>query len=89
MVAALDGWLAPRFGPDLRLEADKDAIPALAAEREAVWTRIGQAHFLTPNEKRAELGVLSHPGMGVPVWHGSAASVARALTMAARRLPGF
>ena len=56
VVAALNGWLAPRFGPDLRLEADKDAIPALAAEREAVWTRIGQAHFLTPNEKRAELG---------------------------------
>ena len=56
VVAALNGWLAPRFGPDLRLEADKDAIPALAAEREAVWTRIGQAPFLTPNEKRAELG---------------------------------
>ena len=29
---------------------------ALAAEREAVWPRSGQAHFLTPNEKRAELG---------------------------------
>ena len=56
VVAALNGWLAPRFGPDLRLEADKDAIPALAAEREAVWTRLGQAPFLTPNEKRAELG---------------------------------
>ena len=56
VVAALNGWLAPGFGPDLRLEADKDAIPALAAEREAVWTRIGQAPFLTPNEKRAELG---------------------------------
>ena len=89
VVAALNGWLAPRFGSDLRLEADKDAIPALAAEREAVWTRIGQAHFLTPNEKRAEPGVLCHPGMGVPVWHRSAASVAWALTMAARRLPGF
>ena len=89
MVAALNGWLAPRFGPDLRLEADKDAIPALAAEREAVWTRIGQAPFLTPNEKRAELGVLCHPGMGVSVWDRGAASVVRVLTMAARRLPGF
>ena len=56
VVAGLNCWLVPRFGPDLRLEADKDAIPALGVEREALWTRIGQAQFLTVNEKRAALG---------------------------------
>lgn len=56
MVSALNGWLVPRFGADLRLTVDRDSIPALQGEREALWARIGQAGFLTINEKRAALG---------------------------------
>ncbi len=32
---ALNGWLAPKFGPQFRLVYDMDAIPALSAERDA------------------------------------------------------
>lgn len=54
--AGLNNWLTPRFGPDLRIEYDKDAIPALTFEREAEWNRVGNAQFLTINEKRKALG---------------------------------
>ena len=49
-------WLAPAFGTALRLEPDLDGIEALAAEREALWRRLGAADFLTPDEKRAAAG---------------------------------
>ncbi len=55
--AALNNWLAPKFGADLRLDVDRDAIPALSIEREALWNRIGSAPFLTPNEKRRTVGL--------------------------------
>jgi len=38
------------------LKPDLDAIEALAPEREALWTRIDKATFLTQNEKRAAVG---------------------------------
>jgi len=44
-------------GVRLRLEADRDALPALAPEREALWARLDAASFLTPNEKRAAVGL--------------------------------
>ncbi|GAA0548144.1 HK97 family phage portal protein [Rhizomicrobium palustre] len=53
---ALTGWLAPRFGENLRLSYDVDAVEALALEREAVWNRLADASFLTLNEKRAAAG---------------------------------
>ena len=53
---ALVGWLAPAFGPGLRLEPDLDAIEALAAERESLWRRVGAATFLTEDEKREAVG---------------------------------
>lgn len=55
-VAALNAWLVPQFGDDLRLTFDRDAITALTFERDALWTRLQTASFLTPNEKRAQLG---------------------------------
>jgi HK97 family phage portal protein len=56
-MAALNSWLVPRYEDgDLRLDFDRDAIPALAFEREALWNRLAGASFLTPNEKRAQLG---------------------------------
>ncbi|MFL9826861.1 phage portal protein [Rhodoplanes sp. SY1] len=62
--SALAHWLGPAFGPAagaaeggaLRLEIDTDRIDALAADRAALWERVGAAAFLTVNEKRAMLG---------------------------------
>jgi phage portal protein BeeE len=35
---------------------DLDEVPALSIEREALWKRIGEASFLTDDEKRAAAG---------------------------------
>ena len=53
---AFAGWLAPAWGGELRLVADLDAIEALAPERDALWTRLEKASFLTRDEKRAAAG---------------------------------
>ena len=55
-VSSMNSWLLPRFGNDLRLDFDRDAIPSLQFEREALWNRLSAASFLTLNEKRASLG---------------------------------
>ncbi|WP_417624578.1 phage portal protein [Paremcibacter congregatus] len=57
MMSSLNRWLTPQFGDDLTLSYDQDAIPALSADRQALWQRIGQADFMTLNEKRAALGL--------------------------------
>ncbi|QDG78427.1 phage portal protein [Labrenzia sp. PHM005] len=49
-------WLGPAFGSDLRLEPDLDAIEALSSEREALWRRVGEAGFLSEDEKRIAVG---------------------------------
>lgn len=49
-------WLCPAFGDNLILDYDTDSIPALAQRREAVWSKIQQADFLTINEKRDAVG---------------------------------
>jgi HK97 family phage portal protein len=54
--AAIENWLAPAWGGRLRLGWDLDAVPALASEREATWSRIAAADFLTVDEKRAAVG---------------------------------
>jgi len=51
-----NGWLAPMFGDDLRLDIDLDEVPALALRREKIWRRLQAADFLTVNEKRAAAG---------------------------------
>ncbi|HRD78465.1 MAG TPA: hypothetical protein PK264_21425, partial [Hyphomicrobiaceae bacterium] len=51
---ALATWLAP--GEGLALRPDLDAIEALSSEREALWSRLEAASFLTANEKRAAAG---------------------------------
>jgi HK97 family phage portal protein len=43
----LSRWLAVSYPGALRLVPDLDSIEALAPEREALWTRIGKADFLT------------------------------------------
>jgi phage portal protein BeeE len=56
-LAALSGWLSGWYGAALQLKVDEDNVPALAAEREALWRRVGAAGFLSDGEKRALLGL--------------------------------
>ncbi|MHB2265913.1 phage portal protein [Aliihoeflea sp. PC F10.4] len=52
----LGGWLGPRFGRRLKLGYDADRIEGLSVEREALWARVGDAEFLTDDEKREAVG---------------------------------
>lgn len=52
----LSAWLGPTFGEGLRLWFDLDQIEGLAAEREALWSRLSAATFLTDDEKREAVG---------------------------------
>ncbi|HTV69994.1 MAG TPA: phage portal protein [Rhizobiaceae bacterium] len=52
----LSAWLAPAFGDGLKLWFDADQIDGLAAERDALWKRVGEAGFLTDDEKREAVG---------------------------------
>ncbi|MEL6373427.1 MAG: phage portal protein [Pseudomonadota bacterium] len=54
--AALSGWLAPAYGVNVTLKPDLDQVQALALEREALWSRIERASFLSEDEKRAAVG---------------------------------
>ena len=54
--SALSEWLGPRLGGDT-VQADLESISALQPEREAQWRRIGEADFLSADEKRALLGL--------------------------------
>ncbi|RIK87101.1 MAG: phage portal protein [Hyphomicrobiales bacterium] len=57
----MSAWLGPRFGAELRLEPDADRIDGLAAEREALWARVGAADFLSDDEKREAVGYGPRP----------------------------
>jgi HK97 family phage portal protein len=52
----LSAWLTPAFGDRLKLWFDADRIDGLAAERDALWKRVGEAGFLTDDEKREAVG---------------------------------
>jgi len=54
---ALTGWLGPQFDEALELAPVLDRIDGLASEREALWKRVGDADFLTINEKRNAVGL--------------------------------
>lgn len=56
-------WPGPN-GDALRLVPDLDRIDALSGEREALWSRIGAADFLTRDEKRAAVGYGAEGGGG-------------------------
>ena len=53
---AFSAWLEPAYGGALELKPDLDAIEALSSEREALWSRLQAASFLTDDEKRAVIG---------------------------------
>ena len=57
VTGALGGWLGDYAGDLVRLQPDLDQVPALAAEREAQWTRVTGGDFLSVAEKRRMLGL--------------------------------
>ncbi len=59
--AAIAGWLGWRWGAEISLVPDLDAIPALQQERDSQWRRIAAAEFLSSTEKRTMLGLPPKP----------------------------
>ncbi len=57
VAAQLGAWLSRFTGEDLELKPDLDQVPALSAERDAQWSRVNAADFLTNAEKRRLLGL--------------------------------
>lgn len=55
--AALGAWLSDHLDGNVEISCDLDALPALSIEREALWRRVGEADFLSADEKRAAVGV--------------------------------
>ncbi|WMT88057.1 phage portal protein [Pelagibacterium sp. 26DY04] len=55
VAGALGHWLSPAFG-GVELVADFDMVEALASDRAKDWERVGNADFLTDDEKRELLG---------------------------------
>ncbi len=55
--ATLSAWLQAQTGEEVTLKPDPDQVPALSAERDAQWARIGGASFLSDAEKRRLLGL--------------------------------
>lgn len=53
---ALTGWLGAKF-PGATIVPDLDAVPALSAERDALWSRLQAASFLTDPERRRLAGL--------------------------------
>ncbi len=60
VVGALSHWLSPGF-EGVRLVPDFDGIEALASDRSIEWERVGNATFLTDDEKRELLGFGRRP----------------------------
>ncbi len=54
--ASLSAWFSDLYGEPLRLQPDLDQLPGLSAERDALWSRIGGASFLSDEEKRQAVG---------------------------------
>ncbi len=57
VTAALAAWLSGHAGDAVEVKPDLDQVPALSAEREALWTRVNGAAFLSEAEKRSLLGL--------------------------------
>jgi HK97 family phage portal protein len=56
LTSALSAHLR-HWWPDLELSVDRDAIPALSADRASLWAQVSGASFLTDEEKRRMLGL--------------------------------
>ena len=62
VLASVAHWLSLHQGAAVELRPDLDQVPALAAERDQLWARIGGAEFLSDAEKRAALGLPPREG---------------------------
>ncbi|MDE5057785.1 phage portal protein [Wolbachia endosymbiont of Drosophila bocki] len=62
IICHLNSWLIPRFGEDLCLSYDKDAIEILMEKRQKLWKYVENASFMTLNEKREAFGLPPLPG---------------------------
>jgi len=56
-----NNWLTPRFGTNLRLDYNRDAIQALQEEATKTFDRMSKAHWLTVDEKRLATGYEEDP----------------------------
>lgn len=56
ILSGLEHGLAPWF-PDFAAQVDLDRVPALAEDREKLWSQVSGADFLNAAEKRAMLGL--------------------------------
>ncbi len=56
ILGGLQQGLGPWF-PGATLAVDLDRVPALSEDREKLWKQVADADFLTPDEKRAMLGL--------------------------------
>lgn len=56
IAASLSNWLGEGRAGQLKLVPDLDKISGLTGERDALWSRIESASFLTDAEKRAAVG---------------------------------
>jgi HK97 family phage portal protein len=72
MTKAFSAWLAPAYGGAIELRADLDQVEGLSSEREALWTRLDAATFLTRDEKRAAAGYAPLPDDAAPGGDGPA-----------------
>ena len=63
ILAALHEGLLTWFDAAAPLAVDLDRVPALAEDRQALWTQVSGADFLTTDEKRSLLGL---PATGEP-----------------------
>lgn len=57
VTGAMADWLGDHIDARFDLRPDLDQVPALSAEREAQWRRVGEASFLSDAEKRLLLGL--------------------------------
>jgi len=55
--AGLSVWLSEAYEEAVEIGCNLDAVPALSEEREALWTRLDAASFLTDAEKREMAGL--------------------------------
>lgn len=65
LLSRLLGALAAHLGwwwPGLALSVDRDAVPALAEDRERLWASVSGADFLSDAEKRHLLGLQTEAG---------------------------